>query len=211
MVSHLNMNVDKEKMSQKKVDQQVIKNIISTRRSTFPKHFTGESIPDETITELLDLAHMAPNHKKTMPWRYFVFTKQSLSALLDFKKEIYIKNTPEDKVKKGKIQAFEDRKEQVSHIIGIAVHNNESLNLLSWEELAAVSCSVQNIYLSLNSYGIGGYWSTGNVTGSQEIRGYLDLAENEEFMGFLYLGVPDSKTTVVNREPIAGRVKWMND
>ena len=205
------MNVGNKKMNRLETDRQVLKHIISTRRSTFPKHFTGELIPDETIVELLDLAHMAPNHKKTMPWRYFVFKGQSLKALLDFKKEIYLKNTTEDMVKKGKIQAFDDRKEQTSHIIGIVVHKNERINLLNWEEMAAVSCSVQNIYLSLNSYGIGGYWSTGNLTGSQEIRDHLELAENEEFMGFLYLGVPDSKATVMNQEPIGDRVKWMKD
>ena len=199
-----------EKMDISNQERSVLKKIIASRRSIFPKQFTGDTIPDQIIAELLDLAHMAPNHKNTMPWRYFVYSGKSLRALLDFKKEFYLKKTPADMVKKTKLQAFEDRKEQASHIIAIVNHKNESVNLLKWEELAAVSCSVQNICLSLHSYGIGGYWSTGNLAGSQEIRDYLNLSDNEEFMGFLYLGVPVAGAAEVNREPIGNRVKWMN-
>lgn len=200
-----------DKADKTETDRSVLKRIISGRRSIFPKQFSGQSIPNETIMELLELAHLAPNHKNTMPWRYFVYTGESLRKLLDFKKEYYLKTTPKDLLKKSKLQAFEDRKQQTSHIIAVVVHKNEQLNLLNWEELAAVSCSVQNIYLSLNSYGVGGYWSTGGLTGSQQIRDHLKLTENEEFMGFLYLGIPNLKVAPINREPIGNRVKWMNE
>jgi hypothetical protein len=43
------------------------------------------------------------------------------------------------------------------------------------------------------------------------MRDYLKLSDNEEFMGFLYLGVPGSQVAEVNREPIGNRVKWMNE
>ena len=192
-------------------DKAILKEIISKRRSTFPKQFTGELIPDSTIEEILDLAHMAPNHKNTMPWRYYIYSGQSMNTLLDFKKEFYLKNTAEDKVKKSKLQAFEDRKSQTSHIIGIVVHKNERINLPTWEEMAAVACSVQNIYLSLNTYGIGGYWSTGNLTNSQDIRKYLKLEENEDFIGFMYLGITEMKIEMTKRESIGDRVKWIKD
>ena len=205
------MDVERGSLEKKESDKAILKEIISSRRSVFPKQFTGESIPDSTITEILDLAHMAPNHKKTMPWRYYIYTGQNLKALVDFKKELYLKVTPEDKVKKSKLQAFEDRKAKTSHIIAIVVHKNESINLPEWEEMAAVACSIQNIYLSLNTYGVGGYWSTGMLTGRKEMREHLQLLENEIFLGFMYLGVPQTQKEKVKREPIGDRVKWIND
>ena len=55
--------------------------IISNRRSIFPKLFSGDNIEDSKVLKLLNAANQAPNHRNTEPWRFIVFSKESKSSL----------------------------------------------------------------------------------------------------------------------------------
>ena len=202
------MNIQGEK-TPTKVNPEVLKALMELRRSTFPRQFSGERISDEVVHHILELANTAPNHKRTMPWRFRVFCDDSMKDLLEFKKAYYLANTPGEKIKASKVSAFDERKEQCSHIIAISAYLDQRIALPEWEEISAVACAVQNIYLSLAAYNIGGYWSTGNLVESLEIRRHLELTENERFLGFFYLGVPAVQLPVINREPLGSRVKWI--
>ena len=52
---------------------EILKQIIESRKSTYPKDYTGEEISQEILDEILSSAQFAPNHKKTKPWRFRVF------------------------------------------------------------------------------------------------------------------------------------------
>ena len=188
--------------------KQEVKEIIRRRKSTFPKQFTGERIDDEVIEEILELANLAPTHKRTMPWRFIVFADAGLEGLLEFKKGYYLSNTPIDKQKASKVKAFDERKDQASHIIGLVAHIDQNIGLPIWEEQAAVAAAVQNIYLSLAPFGVAGYWSTGGVSESQEARAYLKLSDDEICMGFFYLGKPAVNFEPLARESAVSRTTW---
>ena len=52
---------------------EILKEIIESRRSIFPKDYTGEEIEQEILDEILRSATFAPNHKRTKPWRFKIF------------------------------------------------------------------------------------------------------------------------------------------
>lgn len=52
---------------------EVLKEIIEQRRSIFPKDYTEAEISQEVIDEILHSATLAPNHKRTKPWRFKIF------------------------------------------------------------------------------------------------------------------------------------------
>jgi nitroreductase len=54
-------------------NSEILKEIIESRRSTFPKDYSGEEISQEILDEILNSANFAPNHKRTKPWRFRVF------------------------------------------------------------------------------------------------------------------------------------------
>lgn len=51
----------------------ILKQIIQSRKSIFPRDYTAEEIPQEILEEILNSAHFAPNHKRTKPWRFKIF------------------------------------------------------------------------------------------------------------------------------------------
>ena len=77
-----------------------------------------------------------------------------------------------------------------------------------WEEIAAVACAVQNMWLSCTAYGIGSYWSTPGTI--EDVGDFLQLAEEEYCIGFFYMGYYDSEVPASPRTPIEEKVVWMN-
>ena len=79
------------------------------------------------------------------------------------------------------------------------------------EEIAAVSCAVQNMYLSATAYGLGAYWSTGGGVYSAEMKTFLQLEERDKCLGIFYLGCCDKITQVGKRRPIHEKTQWIKD
>ena len=78
-----------------------------------------------------------------------------------------------------------------------------------WEEVAATSMAVQNIWLSCVDSNIGGYWSTPRY--ANDLRGFLNLLDNERCLGLFYLGVIESPSfRSLNRKEITGDIEWFD-
>jgi len=165
-----------------------IQKAIVNRRAIYPKQMSGESIDNETIERMLELANWAPTHKRTEPWRFKVYSGNAMNLLLDKCKELYVKQTTADKFNSEKLMNLDERKRQVSHIIAIGMQRNEAA-LPEFEEIAAVSMAVQNMWLYLaNTQKYGGYWSTPSYALSTEFANFLDLDENEKCLGLFLIG-----------------------
>ncbi len=185
-----------------------INQVIRSRRSTYPQQYTGEKIPKEVIESLIENATWAPNHKHTEPWRFKIFENGSKDSLIDTIKSIQMNGVAEENISKAKLRKFNVKKEKTSHVIAIVVSYDTQKRIPEWEELAAVSCAVQNIYLSLEPYGIAGYWSTGSTIDSAEMRSFLKLDSNEQCIGLFYLGVPGDIPSVSQRQPSSSKLEW---
>ena len=74
---------------------EILKQIIESRKSTYPKDYTGEEISQEILDEILNSAQFAPNHKKTKPWRFRVFRGEEKQQLAKEIRKIYKETTPE--------------------------------------------------------------------------------------------------------------------
>lgn len=183
--------------------------LMNSRRSLYPRQFSGGRIDDEIVQKLLEYANTAPNHRLTRPWRFKVFTGNGLIRLIDEMKSFYLNKTPVAEQKQVTIDNFEIRKNQTSHILAIVVHEDPEERVPVIEEKSAVSCAVQNIYLSLSTFELGGYWSTGKFAYSEECHDFLKLADNETSMGFFYLGKVNQSIPLQERENVGKRVEWI--
>ena len=184
--------------------------IIQSRRSVFPAAFTGEVIPDKIIQQILSNANQAPTHKQTEPWRFHVIEGKKRQELAQFFQKIYEEHTPKDAFSTLKYKKFGKNPLKSSHIIGLGMQRDPQKRLPEWEEIAAVACAIQNIYLSMTAAGYGGYWSTPSLM-IHHIGEFLDLHEGERCLGFFYMGVPiEGKTPTIVKGDIEDKVNWYN-
>lgn len=182
---------------------------IRSRRSVFVDQFVkGKKIPDDIIRQLLENANCAPTHKLTEPWRFSIFTGNGLQKFAKFQSELYKKNAGA-KFKQDKYEKLSQTPLLTSHIISIGMNRNPAVPEM--EEIAAVACAVQNIYLSTAAYGIGGYWSTGGVTYDDEAKSFFNLGQEDRLMGFFYLGYIQVPSVQSTRKPINEKIIWVNE
>jgi nitroreductase len=187
-----------------------INRLMQTRRSVFVNQFEPDRvIPDEIIMQALENANTAPTHKLTEPWRFTVFTGEGLNKLADEQAMIY-KNYAGNSFRQSKYEQMKVNPLLCSHVIAIGCKRNADL-LPEIEEIAAVACAVQNIYLTVTAYGIGGYWSTGTVTFIEEAKTMFNLEPGDKLMGFFYLGYVKFPSMPARRTPVEEKTVWVRE
>ena len=194
-----------------KYNVEEINKLIRSRRSVFPKQFAaGQPIPEEIVSQILENATWAPTHGMTEPWHFIVFTGEGLKKLADFQSKLY-KSTAAEKFKEDKYQNLTNNPLKASHVIAICMKRDPNKKIPEVEEIESVAAAVQNIYLTVTAYGLGGYWTTGGITYNEKAKEFFGLNEEDKLLGFFYLGQvaipsPDSK-----RKSIAEKVQWIRE
>ena len=186
-----------------------INDIIKNRRSVFPNMYTGQPVSDDIIKQLLENANWAPNHRHTEPWRFKVYKGEALARLGDKLAELYQRYTPTEKFQERKYKKIAKKPRQSSHMIVICMQRDPQESLPEWEEMCAVACAVQNIWLTAASYTVGGYWSSPGLIEREELREFLGLKPDEKCMGFFYVGHYDGAMPMSKRQPIEDKTEWV--
>lgn len=185
--------------------------LVRSRRSVFPDQLdAGKKVDDDIIREILINATWAPNHGKEEPWRFIVFTGEGLKRLAAFQSGLY-KEEAGESFKEATYVKLQQNPLKASHIIAIGMKRSTNKNIPETEDIAAVACAVQNMYLSLTAYGLGGYWTTGGVTYREKAKPFFGLGENDKLLGFFYIGHVAIASTGAKRQPLDEKVKWVNE
>lgn len=183
--------------------------LVRSRRSVFPDQFEpGKPVDDAVIQEILINACWAPNHGRTEPWQFTVFSGDGLRTLADFQSNFY-KETAGDHFKEATFIKMQQNPLKASHIIAIGMKRSGLKNIPEIEDIEAVACAVQNIYLSVTAYGLGGYWTTGGVTYKDEARSFFGLGEADKLLGFFYIGQVAVPSNGGTRSPLEQKVNWI--
>ena len=164
-----------------------LKHIIEERRSIFPKEYTGRKIPQNIIDEALSAAVLAPNHKRTKPWRFQVFQNEAKEQLGTELQAIYKQITPESQFLNRKYEDIGFKVSRADTIISIVVEFGGLVP--NWEEIAATAMAVQNMYLTCTAYHVGCYWSSPKLV--NHLQDSLKIEENQQCLGLFYMGSLD--------------------
>ncbi|SDH66416.1 Nitroreductase [Chryseobacterium taeanense] len=163
---------------------EILKQIIEQRRSIFPKDYTDTEISQEIIDEILHSATLAPNHKRTKPWRFKMFKGEEKAKLAVEMQEIYKSTQPGHLFLEKKYNDIAFKINKADVVVSIVV--NFSGMVPEWEEIAAVSMAVQNMYLTCTANEIGCYWSSPKLV--DHLKKSLTIEENQKCLGLFYMG-----------------------
>jgi len=169
--------------------------------------YTDKPIPKAIIQQILENANWAPTHKLTEPWRFRVYQGDALKQLGVTLSDVYKSTTPEEKFKEMKFEKIKKKAKQSDTIIAIIMQRDPKESLPEWEEIAAVACAVQNMWLTCTAYDIGCYWSSPGFT--KHLNEPLNLKEGERCLGFFYMGYHQMPKIEGMRNPIEEKVEWM--
>ncbi len=183
--------------------------IIQERRSIYTNMFSGKQVDDAVIEKMIANARWAPTHKLTEPWQFVIFKGDGLQKLSEFQAELYRKKAErENTYTEEKYLKFKNKPLECSHVIAIGMKRNEVVPEV--EEICAVACAVQNMWLTASAHRVGCYWSTGGVTFYDEAKPFFGLGENDRLLGFLYIGnVKSDKWPNGRRKSMEEKAKWI--
>lgn len=181
--------------------------IIKNRRATPPRLFAKKELPKEIIDELLESANWAPNHKKTEPWRFKVYTGKAKAqlakkahAVLTSKMEGGLAIAPE------KVEKFKTTMERVPVAIAIVMQRDAGKRLPEWEEIAAISMAVQNMWLHATALDLGAFWATPAFI--HLFDDLLEIQEGQKLLGFFYIGQIMVDYPSPGRGEVENKVEW---
>src|ERR1044071_8320266 len=133
---------------------------IKTRRSV--KECLSTERPREWIEELLDLAHWAPNHSLTHPWRFHVFTGEGRERLVEprYKASVWGfkqkgEAVPDNTMEFARAKCFS------APVIIIVSQKIDPDPIKDREDYAACWVAIENLLLAGTAWGLGAYPSTG--------------------------------------------------
>ena len=184
-----------------------INEIIKNRRATPPRFLAKKEISKDSIQQLLENANWAPNHKHTEPWRFKVYTGDAKQNLADEIYSILIeKKESRAQINLQKAEKFISGLNRVPVAIAIIIEYDIAKRIPEWEELAAVSMAVQNMWLAATAMNLGAFWATGQFL--PLLSDILELEDRQKSLGFLYIGEIAMDYPAPGRGEITNKIEW---
>jgi len=188
---------------------EAINELIQSRKAIYPHDFIDKEIPRDIIEQLLRNADRAPTHKLTQPWRFRVLGKNKraeLGSFLASKYKSLFEGT--EKYKQKKYESFLQKTGNSACIISIHLQRDPKESLPEWEEVAALSMAVQNMWLSCTAYGIGAYWSSPGLI--EYMNEFFEMSSGERCLGFFFMGYYERNPPLTKRTDLSSKVTWLD-
>ncbi len=141
-------------------------------------------VPIEVMTELCELVTWAPNHKKTWPWRFAVFTRNGRARLGDTMADEMERIDFGDETKRAKTRTKYLRT-PATLVVGCSPHADP---MLHDENRDAVAAGIQNLLLGATALGLASFWSTPAITRPRAVLELCGFGSDDRLVGVIYLG-----------------------
>ena len=187
-------------------DHATILDAIRARHSI--KEFSDRPIARERIEALLEAAVLAPNHRMTEPWRFYVLgpdARRAYGAVLGARKA--------KKVEDPAAAAEVSRKVVEKHaglpaMLAVSVVLAEDPEVRE-EDYAATWMAIENLALAAVAMGLGTHLKTGAVMNDPAARRAVGVPEGERIVATLEIGEPSAAPPVRPRKPAASLTTWV--
>ena len=179
---------------------------IQNRRSI--KRFTERPVSREEIEALLAAATLAPNHKLTFPWRFYVLGPEARYAYglaLGNRKAKKIED-PEAAQKMRETVGAEHR--ALPAMLAVAVVTSDNPETAE-EDYAAVMMAIQNITLKAVELGLGTHLKTGAVMSDSAARAAANVGDGERIVAIVNVGEPADIPPAKPRIPAPAHTTWV--
>jgi nitroreductase len=179
---------------------------IRERRSI--KRFTSREVSREEIEALLAAATLAPNHRLTNPWRFYVLGPDARQAYGRALGERKAKKQP-DPAKAAELRdAVAAEHRALPAMIAVAVVEATDPEQRD-EDYAATMMGVQNLMLRAIELGLGTSIKTGGVMSDPAARAAVGVAEGQRIVAVVNVGEPADVPPQKQKTPSAELTTWV--
>jgi nitroreductase len=183
-----------------------VREAIQSRRSI--KRFDPRPVSREEIEALLDAAALAPNHRLTQPWRFYVLGPEARHAYGLALGERKAKKLDDPERGRALRDTVAREHRELPLMIAVAVINSDDPEIRE-EDYAAAMMAVQNMALAAVELGLGTHIKTGGVMSDPAARAAAGVRDNERIIAIVNVGAPLELPPVKSREPASRFTSWL--
>jgi nitroreductase len=179
---------------------------IQTRRSI--KRFTDRPVSRDEIEAVLAAAALAPNHRLTLPWRFYVLGSEARHAYglaLGDRKARKLTDPAAAAALRESVAA-EHRALPCMIAVAVTTHDDPEIRE---EDYAAVMMGIQNLALTAVELGLGTHIKTGAVMGSEAARAAVGVPDDQRIVAIVNLGEPAELPAPKARRPASDHTIWV--
>jgi nitroreductase len=162
-----------------------VSDALKQRRSI--KRFTARAVTREEIEQLLDAAVLAPNHRLTEPWRFYVLGPEARHAYglaLGERKARKIEDPEQARAMRERV-AQELRALPAMIVVAMVTSDNPEIRE---EDYAATMMAVEHVALRALELGLGTAIRSGGVMSDPAARAAAGVAEQERIVAVVNVG-----------------------
>nr|WP_086938129.1 NAD(P)H nitroreductase [Thaumasiovibrio occultus] len=147
----------------------------------------------EALEAIFQAGLRAPDHAGLTPWQFIVAKEHGLQRLADVLVAAGKANGADEAALKKLANAPFRAPMVITVVAKVTAHAKVPVS----EQLISAGCAAHAMQMAAVTQGFTGFWRTGEYAYHPLVKSGLGLAEDDEIVGFLYLGTPDCQTAKV--------------
>ncbi len=164
--------------------------------------------PSDAQLQLIYRAALrAPDHGGLKPWRFLSVRGEARVALGEVFQQAGLQDDPQ--LHEAKYAKLGKMALRAPMLLVVIARISEHPKVPALEQRISAGAAAQNMLLAAFAQGVGAMWRTGDMAYHPLVHDRLGLADNEEVIGFLYLGtMPERLKTVPELDPAEFVSEW---
>ncbi len=135
------------------------------------------------LEKILAAGMRVPDHGCLQPWHFRVISGNGLQRL----SELFVNSSNSATANLEKIAKMPFRAPMII-VVSTAFCDHEKVPVQ--EQLIAAGCSAHAMQMAAVALGYGAMWRTGDLAYNNQVKQGLEVSEENELVGFLYIGTP---------------------
>ncbi|MGH7481689.1 MAG: nitroreductase family protein [Longimicrobiales bacterium] len=187
-------------------DADALISAIRARRSI--KRFTDRPVARAELERLLELATLAPNHRMTQPWRFYVLGERAKAAYAALRAELKAAKVEDAAAAALVREKVEHETRSIPAMVAVAIVDADDPEVRQ-EDYAATFMGIENLLIGAGALGLGGYIHTGRILEHCELRELLGVRADERVVALLDLGEAAETPGPKQRASPAEVTRWV--
>ncbi|WP_108649756.1 NAD(P)H nitroreductase [Dongshaea marina] len=153
----------------------------------------------EGLQLILKAGLCAPDHGALKPWEFIIAKGEGLTRLGDiFARAAEARGESADKVERAR-----NAPSRAPLVIAVAAKVKPHEKVPPFEQHLAAGCSVMAMQMAAQAQGFNGIWRSGWFIYDRQVHQELGLSDEDQLVGFLYLGTPTVECHALRKVVVA--------
>ena len=175
------------------------------------RNYTERAVEKEKIEKILEAATYAPNDRMREPWHFYVIQGEAMKRYEEMAGSYLKERFP---TKANLVESSLSVVKTTPVAIVVTADLVEGDTAASEDNIFAVCCAIQSMWLAAEELGLGFVWRTRGVglVHDQRMNAFVGATAQQKVIGTIFLGYPDENENLSDkkRTSYTEKTSWLS-